>query len=528
MKRIFDTDSSARVKGVNTFVDMESRLRQEFGNCPEELRFRYNFANWNLDKWLGEMVAGKVDSSLFCGEFARYSFDNVFKYEYKGASHWKHGGVHVVYKDRLSWKGTANDAEWAPIERVTKPGITPGAPPVVQNVTTKDGVLFIPRPPDMRTEPEREEWNMETNQKQFAACRGILKHRREGELSTDDKRFWYLMQTIHDGTAHSGAMKNLPHTFQVQGSDETEDYLGEDQSFSMCFNGSPAHLKPILKKLMRFDRPLITWDLFNEEAPSAFSEGESDGSQYAAAAAQHGVDMNKDQQLRDPRVVNAVSHLGYLGKDLQRNLTEVNVETWLEDQPARVEEAKAGELYIVRCDAEDGEFKMALILLEKRATDQQMVGWWFARASRRHAWAKPCKFIKWPSEEHWSCDPIDMESLLIKVGKDDLTTIGRTNKKTAPQLNALFVAKLKAFAVKHDLYVPRASANTNARAGLEPEDEELDDRRRKRPHQPSQGTRRITARSPTAVSRPTHDAEFSNFLPCLQLYRKGRLHLDDS
>lgn len=530
MKRIFETDSSARVQGVNTFVDMESRLREEFGNCPEELRFRYNFANWNLEKWLGEMVAGKVDSSLFCGEFARYSFDNVFKYEYKGASHWQHGGVHVVYKDRLSWTGTANDAEWAPIYRVTKPGVTPGAPPVVQNATTKEGVLFVPRPPDMRTEPEREEWNMETNQKQAAACRGILKHRRDGELSTDDKRFWFLMQTIHERTAHSSAMQNLPHTFTVHGDDATEDYLGRDESFSMCINGSPTHLKVILKKLMRFDRPLITWDIFEEEAPSAFSEGESvNRSHSATAAGQIGVDINRDQQLRDPRVVNAVTHLGYTDPQLRANLREVDIETWVEDQPARVDIAKAGELYIVRCDEEDGEFKMALILLEKSTTDEQMLGWWFARKGRKHEWSKPSRFKKWPSDENWSSDPIDMESLLMKVENEDLTEGGLANKKTAPVLDTMFVKKLKAFAVKHNLYVPPASANQDERACLESDAEELGHRRQqKRPHQPNHGPRRINASPLTAIPPMKPDAEMSDFMTCSQLYWSERLHLDDS
>ena len=46
---------------------------------------------------------------LFEGKFARYTFDNVYRYTYK-ESLWQHGGVKVTYKERLSYQAGENDA----------------------------------------------------------------------------------------------------------------------------------------------------------------------------------------------------------------------------------------------------------------------------------------------------------------------------------------------------------------------------------------------------------------------------------
>ena len=60
----------------------------------------------------------------------------------------------VTYKERVSYRGEANEAEWAPIERVST---TLGDGSTVErNVTQTRGVEFMSRPPDLRQEPRRE------------------------------------------------------------------------------------------------------------------------------------------------------------------------------------------------------------------------------------------------------------------------------------------------------------------------------------------------------------------------------------
>ena len=61
---------------------------------------------------------------------SNYSDFLVFRYEAKSTVP-HHGGVKVTYKDRLSTKGIANEAEWLPISTIDKNGI-------MANVTTDE------------------------------------------------------------------------------------------------------------------------------------------------------------------------------------------------------------------------------------------------------------------------------------------------------------------------------------------------------------------------------------------------------
>ena len=46
MKRLFETDSSARCTGVGSFEELEQKLRETFASCPEQFKMEFNFANW--------------------------------------------------------------------------------------------------------------------------------------------------------------------------------------------------------------------------------------------------------------------------------------------------------------------------------------------------------------------------------------------------------------------------------------------------------------------------------------------------
>ena len=70
--------------------------------------------NWDFNTWFQE------HSFEPSRDFKGYSFDLAFKYTYVGETLWQHGGVQVLYKDRLSYVGTASEAEWKPIQRTTR------------------------------------------------------------------------------------------------------------------------------------------------------------------------------------------------------------------------------------------------------------------------------------------------------------------------------------------------------------------------------------------------------------------------
>lgn len=77
MKRIFDSDSAARVRGVGCASELLHKLTETFKDCDETFSLEYNWANWDFENWLMKMTP--IDASLFEGNLARISFDNVFR-----------------------------------------------------------------------------------------------------------------------------------------------------------------------------------------------------------------------------------------------------------------------------------------------------------------------------------------------------------------------------------------------------------------------------------------------------------------
>ena len=70
----------------------------------------------------------------------------MFKYTCVGEALWQHGGVQVLYKDRLSYVGTASEAEWKPIQRATRSRPThQGTESVEVNETVSSGVNDLRR-----------------------------------------------------------------------------------------------------------------------------------------------------------------------------------------------------------------------------------------------------------------------------------------------------------------------------------------------------------------------------------------------
>ena len=52
MKRLFESDSAARVGGIGCPSDMMAKLEEVFAACDEEFTLEYNWANWNIEDWL--------------------------------------------------------------------------------------------------------------------------------------------------------------------------------------------------------------------------------------------------------------------------------------------------------------------------------------------------------------------------------------------------------------------------------------------------------------------------------------------
>ena len=78
MKRLFESDSAARVGGIGCPSDMMAKLEEVFAACDEEFSLEYNWANWNIEDWLHKMCP--AEESLWDKvKLSRISFDNVFR-----------------------------------------------------------------------------------------------------------------------------------------------------------------------------------------------------------------------------------------------------------------------------------------------------------------------------------------------------------------------------------------------------------------------------------------------------------------
>ena len=358
----------------------------------------------------------------------------------------------VTYKDRLSRGESSTNAAWAPIEKTAVPGPTPGSAPIQKTVTCDKGIRFIPHPPDLRREPPREDW-VEDNVKKVAQhCRKIHQIRYETDLSVTEKREWYVLGCMLSSSPHSSALPSMPHTAQATGTATTAGFLPSGESAMLKLDGTPRPLLPILETLMRFERPLITWNVFKEAPPTAFTSvftphTRDDGMQAS----------NQEEQVeapRDPRRVNNVVHKDFSQSEWRRGRASLSVEEWLDSTPPRLEREDLGDgrLFIVKLNEADGQFRLGLVQLEIDDTSGALTGWWFARKSKSHAWpAQHVPFERYPPHGPWVSDPLDVEAVLLAVEDSDLTETGAKEKNVNPVLNNDFMQRLRAFAEKYDL-----------------------------------------------------------------------------
>ena len=163
MKKLFETDNAASVEGgIESFEQLEDKLKATFHRCPEMKEIVYHFANWEMDVWLKGAIGFRS------GDLEMITTNKVYRYEYVGDAPCtnpttgkpsnmaaEHGGVRVTYKEHLSdTKRHANDDEWAPVRLVEE--LNAGGESMKANRTTKEGVLFVATPPDLSSEPARE------------------------------------------------------------------------------------------------------------------------------------------------------------------------------------------------------------------------------------------------------------------------------------------------------------------------------------------------------------------------------------
>ena len=185
------------------------------------------------------------------------------------------------------------------------------------NRTTKEGILFVTSPPNLTSEPQREAFpakcyrrgfdppchaNTNSVHRMISCCAVQPWHRSSGighesvkkVLQRDDlgdgreRAFWHALRAVHGSKGLVEELPNMPCSVTVTANadDEEADMTAgrpksgyrasqdaaarENASHEFQFTGAPCPMLPLLKEMVRFERPFITWDIWNARPPLQF------------------------------------------------------------------------------------------------------------------------------------------------------------------------------------------------------------------------------------------------------------------
>jgi hypothetical protein len=516
MKKLFETNNAATVKGgVTSFEDLEEKLKSCFAKCPEMKEIVYHFANWDIDNWLKESVGVRLKPD----DLSMISFDHVYRYLYVGALPCEnsegapsnmareHGGVQVTYKANLSGGASSYyECEWGPIRQVSEQ--TSSGETITANRTIPSGVVFVSNPPNLTSEPPREETSEKHREHGREAIARVLKREDlSGEHCKRARAFWHALNHVH-GNGMVESVPTLPCTISATADGETAAVLGtgaegearagtDSGVYKFLFKGTaPAPMLPMLQEMVRFPRPYITWDIFKSPPPLTFPDIPR------ASSSSHGEEEANEQQLgraervelRNPDVVNRVGHKHHNRKKRKAAQSRLSVTAWLEESSDEEKEPNEGDLFMVHlADSDaDGEYKMGLIhITTGRVESKQLNGGgagsspeltpsvevaWFRRSGKGRVWGKSPTFEWHPKLKEWQkkskreedrrrvTEWLPLASLLVRVADHDLTDKSKTAevRLVRPRLKEKFMKKVHQLAAARSLVVPE-EGGTGAR-----------------------------------------------------------------
>ena len=113
---------------------------------------------------------------------------------------------------------------------------------------------------------------------------------RQDLKNEGNKAFWHALGAMHGSKGLAEEIPALPCSVTVTSDAEGELSAGMPQagsrgqagsaaagapaegasSFTFHFSGAPCPMLPLLKEMVRYERPFITWDLWSEAPPEVF------------------------------------------------------------------------------------------------------------------------------------------------------------------------------------------------------------------------------------------------------------------
>ena len=329
------------------------------------------------------------------------------------------------------------------------------SPPAQYNETTEEGVCYIPHPPDLRREPPVEPYKTK-HAEDLKPAQNIRSVLRKSEMGGVDGTFkkgeaceWLALLALHEaGRLHPNALPTLPHTQSVPCNADSARWVSPNERIEHTFQGTPRLLLPMLKDMMRFRRPLITWDIFEAEAPATWPNPLDGGTSGRFGAQASSAPQGAKRPKRAPAEANSVEHMLYKSAERTGADRELLNKRWAEELPGHVGSLEDGSFYVVRLEqGTNDEPWMAMGVVQVRKEQGRQTFLWLGRSSQgTNPWPTTVTFKPWPgSGTKQARATADMDEVICKITPEWLTKDHPLTDGGAITLNSEFRKRLELF-----------------------------------------------------------------------------------
>ena len=329
------------------------------------------------------------------------------------------------------------------------------SPPAQYNETTEEGVCYIPHPPDLRREPPVEPYKTKHAEdlKPAQDIRSLLKKSEmggiDGTFEKEEAHDWLALKALHEeGRLHANALPRLPHTQSVPVDRDSARWVSPGERIERTFEGTPRLLLPMLKDMMRFRRPLITWDIFEAEAPATWPNPLDGGTSGRFGAQASSAPQGAKRPKRAPAEANSVEHMLYKSAERTGADRELLNKRWAEELPGHVGSLEDGSFYVVRLEqGTNDEPWMAMGVVQVRKEQGRQTFLWLGRSSQgTNPWPTTVTFKPWPGPgTRQARATADMDEVICKITPEWLPKDYILTDGGAITINSEFRKRLELF-----------------------------------------------------------------------------------
>ena len=327
-------------------------------------------------------------------------------------------------------------------------------------------MCFIPHPPSLQHEPPLEAYKTKhlDDAKPSQEIRQLLDKShmggQDGTFTKEEAKEWLALLAVHEeGRLHANALPHLPHTQAIPHNKDSQKWLGLEEHAEHSFEGTPRLLRSMLKDMMRFPRPLITWDIFNEAPPTSWPNPLKGKTNERLAQPADSNSLGAKRPRRDPAEANSVEHLLYTGSERRSADKDLLNTRWAEDLPGHVEVLEDGCFYLVRLEQGTKEEPwMAMGIVQVRRDGGESGGgqkfFWLGRSSQgTNPWPTTVTFKPWPGAgAQQARNDADIDEAICKI-TDEWLPKEHSLSSEGPTItiNSEFRKRLELFGRLHEL-----------------------------------------------------------------------------